>query len=134
MRIFLLSLALVMVMTSFALVNALAADDNACAACGEAYNNGFCSTADCAGAYQPAEQNANGYYEIGNAGQLYWFAALVKGGETSANAVLTDDITVNENVLNTDGSLNGDGSNFRAWTPIGPVLKRELPEAPQCMP
>ena len=59
-----------------------------------------------------------GYYAIENAAQLYGFANLVNGGATSAKAVLLADITVNEGVLKDDGTLNGDGSNFTAWTPI----------------
>ncbi len=82
------------------------------------YDDGFCK--DCE-AYQPATLNTSGKYEIGNAGQLYWFAALVNGdarvcdyNETdnptgtmqnrAACAVLTADITVDNN---------------RIWTPIG---------------
>ena len=60
-----------------------------------------------------------GYYAIGNAGQLYWFAAQANNGDMRMNAVLIADIVVNENVLNDDGTLNGDGSDFRIWTPIG---------------
>ena len=60
-----------------------------------------------------------GFYAIENAAQLYGFANLVNGGATSAKAVLLADITVNEGVLKDDGTLNGDGSNFTAWTPIG---------------
>lgn len=93
--------------------------------------NGFCA---CNNAYQPADLTTNKYdidgdkindevYEISNAGQLYWFAGLVNGTlsgveqNTSANAVLTKDIVVNENVLKPDGTLN-DGT-FKEWTPIG---------------
>ena len=93
--------------------------------------NGFCA---CNNAYQPADLTTNKYdidgdkindevYEISNAGQLYWFAGLVNGTlsgvpqNTSANAVLTKDIVVNENVLKPDGTLN-EGS-FKEWTPIG---------------
>ena len=61
----------------------------------------------------------DGYYEIYNADQLYWFAAKVNGGSTSINGKLMSDIVINEKVLNADGTLNGDGSNFRVWTPIG---------------
>ena len=74
--------------------------------------------------YQPATLNASSQYEISNAGQLYWFAALVNGelgGETqntSANAVLTKDITVNTGVLDSYGNLNNNGSGFETWTPI----------------
>ena len=80
----------------------------------------------------------NGVYQIGTAGELYWFAGLVNGDasvcdydetdnptgtkqNTSANAVLTADITVNSNLLN---SLNDDGTvpegtTVTSWTPIG---------------
>ena len=64
-----------------------------------------------------AKASADSAYQIGNAGQLYWFAELVNGGEVSANAILTADIVVNENVLDADGNLNGTPS--RTWTPIG---------------
>ena len=56
-------------------------------------------------------------YQIGSAAELYWFAKTVNEGDYDANAVLTDNITINENVLN-DGSLNTN-SSFREWTPIG---------------
>lgn len=66
-------------------------------------------------------------YQIKNAAELYWFAALVNGDasvctgnvtqNTSANAVLTDNIVVNEDVLDANGSLNS--GSFTAWTPIG---------------
>ena len=88
------------------------------------YDNGFCTSCQ---ALQPAEQNAEATYEIGNAGQLFWFAALVNGTltdgteqNTAANAELTADITVNKYVVNEDGSLNEyDADSFRPWTPIG---------------
>lgn len=93
--------------------------------------NGFCA---CNEVYQPAELTTNKYdmdgdgskdevYEISNAGQLYWFAGLVNGTlsgvdqNTSANAVLTADIIVNENVLKSDGTLNE--GTFKEWTPVG---------------
>ena len=84
-------------------------------------SNGFCTVC---GGYEQPTLNANGYYEIDNAGKLYWFAALVNGTLTDgteqnkyANVILTADITVNENVLNADGALNG--TPARVWTPIG---------------
>ena len=82
------------------------------------YNdNGFCTIC---GSYESATQDASGTYQISNAGQLYWFAGLVNGGQTTANAELTADITINSNVLNEDGSLNGDAATtFNQWTPIG---------------
>lgn len=92
--------------------------------------NGFCA---CNEVYQPADLTTDKYdidgdgskdavYEISNAGQLYWFAGLVNGilsgvtQNTSANAVLTADIVVNENVLKPDGTLNE--GTFKEWTPI----------------
>ena len=80
-------------------------------------DNGFCTEPDC-GMYQPAAWNeAKGCYEISNAGQLFWFAALVNGDKThaefekqnlSAGAVLTADITI-----------PSDESGTYNWTPIG---------------
>lgn len=93
--------------------------------------NGFCA---CNQVYQPANLTTDKYdidgddsvdevYEISNAGQLYWFAGIVNGTlsgvekNISANAVLTADIVVNENILKSDGTLNE--GNFKEWTPIG---------------
>ena len=79
------------------------------------YENGFCKACD---AYEPAVLNSNNAYEIGNAGQLYWFADKVnKEFYGNANAVLTADIVVNKNVLN-DGELTKDVAGLRNWTPI----------------
>lgn len=81
--------------------------------------NGFCVRC---GAYQPAVLNDNNVYEISNAGQLYWFGALVNGDTThaqfdaqnsAANAVLINDIVVN------DGTITADSENVRSWIPIG---------------
>ena len=85
------------------------------------YDNqrGICAL--CEEAYQEAPCN-NGIYEISNAGQLYWFADKVNnenGTYGNANAVLTKDIVVNQHVLTSDGTLNGDGNSFKSWTPIG---------------
>ncbi|MBE6795881.1 MAG: hypothetical protein E7533_04785 [Ruminococcaceae bacterium] len=65
------------------------------------------------------DADSNGYYEIGTADELYAFAAAVNDGNYAINGELTADITVNENVLTSDGGLNGNVSNFREWTPIG---------------
>ena len=100
-----------------------------CEACGASYGdvdltkhdeyiNGFCPLCD---SYQPTTQNEDGYYEIGNAGQLYWFAEQVNAGNTGYNAILLNDIIVNENIL-VDGELNTDTdtvASFRQWTAIG---------------
>ena len=76
--------------------------------------NGICIKKDCS-ACQPAALVGD-VYKISSVGQLYWFAQLVNEGDYDANAELTNDITINENVLN-DGSLNTN-SSFREWTPI----------------
>lgn len=91
--------------------------------------NGFCTV--CTSGYQPADlvsnthhkelvETHNGYYAIENGGQLYWFAKQVNGGQTSKNAVLTANITVNSSVLKSDGTFNSaNAGSFTAWTPIG---------------
>ena len=67
---------------------------------------------------QPA-QDADGVYQITTAEELYWFAQTVNAGNTSINAVLMTDITINTGVLDENGKLNGNGANLRSWTPIG---------------
>lgn len=109
------------------------------------YINGFCTDDGC-DAYEPAvlttgkyDIDANGEitdsdeaYEIGNAGQLYWFAGLVNGTLTDgtaqnlkANAVLTADIIVNKDLLTSintddDGKVTN-GTSFRIWLPMGKI-------------
>lgn len=56
-------------------------------------------------------------YRIGTAEELYGFAAIVNGGDTDAHAILTADITVNENVLSYY-VLNGTEEDFVAWDPM----------------
>ena len=92
------------------------------------YNNGFCTVCD---AYQPAEYVSeshhaellpqyDGYYAIENAGQLYWFANRVNNDRYNGiDAVLTDYITVNSGVIDSNGELASNTSGFRKWTPIG---------------
>lgn len=91
--------------------------------------NGFCNNCN---SYQPAtlttdkhdingDGNKDNVYEIKNAGQLYWFADKVNNENStygSANAILVDNITVNEKVL-VNGDLNSALTNLRSWTPIG---------------
>lgn len=75
-------------------------------------------------------------YEISNAGQLYWFAGLVNGTldgveqNTLANAILTANITVNENLLDslqydTEGNVSN-GSDFISWTPIADCMEDHI--------
>ena len=62
-------------------------------------------------------------YQIGTKEELYGFAQLVNGGETSASAVLTADITVNSGLLSSlkfdDNENVTNGNSFESWTPIG---------------
>ena len=103
-------------------------------------SNGFGNCPKCnATVYQPAVETTDKYdidddsmkenvYEISNAGQLYWVAGLVNGTldgveqNKLANAILTANITVNENLLDslqydTGGNVSN-GSDFISWTPI----------------
>ena len=66
-------------------------------------------------------QDGDGNYLIGNAAELYGFAGLVNNGNATANAKLTADIVVNENVLDANGEANT--GEFVQWTPIGNVVK-----------
>ena len=108
-------------------------------------SNGFGNCPKCNTAvYQPAVETTDKYdidddstkdtvYEISNAGQLYWFAGLVNGTldgveqNTSANAILTANITVNENLLDSlqydaEGNVSN-GSDFITWTPIADCME-----------
>ena len=59
-------------------------------------------------------------YEISSKEELYWFAGQVNSGNTGICAKLMNNITINDNVLNADGSLNEEKSDtFEPWTPIG---------------
>lgn len=104
--------------------------------------NDNCTHTNCNG-YQPATLTIDKYdidgvegfdevYEIGNAGQLYWFADKVNNDNSnfgSAKAVLTANITVNSGLEGKNGLLDSleynetgevtNGVNFTSWTPIG---------------
>ena len=59
----------------------------------------------------------NGYYEISNASQLYWFANFVNAGNLSANGRLTADIVLNNgNVIGS--SAYSENTRFLQWVPI----------------
>ncbi len=97
-----------------------------CARCGEygeisktnhdesvPYDNGFCTNCD---AYEPAVLE-DGVYKISNAGQLYWFAAKVKDGNSFINGELTENIVVNTGDVSGCEGTKAEG--WREWTPIG---------------
>ena len=79
------------------------------------FENGICTGC---GTYESEPELKDGYYQIENAGHLYWFAQQVNNKKVNINAVLTTNIIVNANVLNADGTLNS-GSALTKWTPIG---------------
>ena len=98
--------------------------DGVCDECGdecthEDFVNGFCRNG-CAGCYEPAQLNNEGYYEISNAGQLYWFAEQVNSDTYDINGKLMADIVVNPGSFAADGSYTPvNDEAVRAWTPIG---------------
>lgn len=111
-------------------------------------SNGFGNCPKCnATVYQSAVETTDKYdidddgtkdtvYEISNAGQLYWFAGLVNGTldgveqNTLANAILTANITANENLLDslqydTEGNVSN-GSDFITWIPIADCMGNNI--------
>ncbi|MBR6687345.1 MAG: hypothetical protein IKL77_01165 [Clostridia bacterium] len=130
-KLFAAILSLAIVFTAFGtvgVVTAFAAGEHT-----HTYVNGICETVPGETHYEEPVLNNNGtaddttddYYEIGNAGNLYWFAEHVNYREgnvvpnTGVNAKLTQDIVVNENVI-VNGLFNdAEKDTFRVWTPIG---------------
>ncbi|MGN0523939.1 MAG: CUB domain-containing protein, partial [Eubacterium sp.] len=104
-------------------------DDSDVPALGHDFVDGYCTrclNADTTPVKPNGEGTVESPYEISNAGELYWFAGLVNGTLTdgtaknrAAYAKLTDDITVNRNVLKADGSIADDTRDFTVWSPIG---------------
>ncbi|MGN0532876.1 MAG: fibronectin type III domain-containing protein [Eubacterium sp.] len=104
-------------------------DNSDVPALGHEFVNGYCTrclNADTTPVKPKGDGTVESPYEISNAGELYWFAGLVNGTLTdgtaknsSANAKLTADITVNRNVLKADGSIADDTRDFAVWKPIG---------------
>lgn len=94
------------------------------------YENGVCKN--CGLKEAPVFNRDKNRYEITNAAQLYWFAGLVNGDEsictgeilqnTSANAALMNDITVNTGDV---AGCNGvKAEDWSEWTSIG-IYKKE---------
>ena len=81
--------------------------------------NGFCEICK---ENEPATLNENGFYEIYNAGQLYWFTDAVSSFHnemtTVYNAILMNDIVLNKDLFDEDGSLTENTSELRQWNPI----------------
>lgn len=63
------------------------------------------------------DTDGDSFFEIGTADELYAFSEVVADGNTKINAILTDDIEINKNVVS---SLLGENTKkFREWKPIG---------------
>ena len=62
----------------------------------------------------------NGCYQISSAEELYGFARVVNQGDSTACGELTRNITINQNVLDSNGNPPLDAEyGFAHWTPIG---------------
>ena len=61
--------------------------------------------------YTAPATDTDGYYKIATVNDLYWLAT-----QKNVKAKLTENITVNYNVLDANGNLTG--SNLKEWTPI----------------
>ena len=77
------------------------------------------------------DADSDGYYDIGTADELYAFAAAVGGGNTTINGELTQNVTVNADVMSsltvdeaTGAATVKDGIALRAHVPIGNVDNR----------
>jgi len=98
-------------------------DGDVCTVCGYVFhihvytkNNGFCLVCD---KYEEAQDSdGDGFYEITNAGQLYWFADVINESRESLNAILMNDITVNEGDI-ASIAVSEEASSLRPWTVIG---------------
>lgn len=117
-----LFITIVLIFSSFSVI--VNAENSICFSCNSAFDeNGFCKDEEC-DEYEPATLNSNGYYEINNAGQLYWFSKEVNNGNVNINAILTDNIDVNPDyVFNEDGTVTYNGNTVNegwlSWISIG---------------
>ncbi len=114
-KLIMLILSVVMIATLFAVISvpAFTAEGDPCTStdsCTGTYANGFCSV--CNG-YEPAALNSDGYYEIGNAGQLFWYANYINTVDRTANAVLTADIDLENRPWTPIGVMGEDSNSFR---------------------
>ena len=70
------------------------------------------------------DTDADDYYEIGNANELYAFVAIVNGGNNTINAELTADIDLNPGyTFNANGTVTYNNQTvtegFASWIPVG---------------
>ncbi len=105
---------------------------------GAAAENGIYS---CCGAYAMPTLAEDGYYELANEGNLFWFASHVNAGHKTANARLVSDIDLNDRTwtviaptafyntaygtdLGYAGTFDGCGYEIRNLALMSPLLKR----------
>ena len=81
------------------------------------YINGFCVV--CNEIEEP--QLVDGYYEIGNYGNLVWLQQYIDAGNVNINARLTTNIVANENLLDSNGDVQG--TPKYTWISIGRSYK-----------
>ncbi|MCQ2514512.1 MAG: dockerin type I domain-containing protein [Ruminococcus sp.] len=87
------------------------------------YSNGICAC----GKYATPTYS-NGAYRIANAGNLYWFMEYVNSGNTSANAILVNDINLNYGTFSENGEFtpkSSANSFLNEWFPIGYYYDRK---------
>ena len=81
------------------------------------YINGFCVV--CNEIEEP--KLVDEYYEIGNYGNLVWLQQYIDAGNVNINARLTANIVANENLLDSNGDVQGKPKY--TWTSIGRSYK-----------
>jgi len=77
--------------------------------------NGFCSL--CGGFEMAVDSDDDGYYEIDNAGKLFWFADYVNNVSNESFAIVTKNITVPNGkewtpIMNFYGTFDGNGKTI----------------------
>ena len=77
------------------------------------YSNGICKV--CGEVYEEPKL-VDGVYQIANYGNLVWFQQYVDSGNYTANAILTNDIKANENLIS-NGTYVEKNVKYE-WTPI----------------
>ena len=100
-------------------------DKGICIMCNEScphekFENGICTYCEY-GMEEP--KFVDNYYEISNYGNLIWFQRSVDAGNVNINARLTANIFANENLLDSNGNVQG--TPKYNWTPIGKVYSNE---------
>ena len=78
---------------------------------GHSYNNGICTIEGCWDKYQPATQDGDGWYQLGNVGNVEWFGQQVLAGHHTIKGKLTADIDYSS-VVNSHTPIGNDTHKF----------------------